>query len=290
MNMIPAPLRALFSANSANGIHITGRSKEFLTIEKRSGSSIEMQAVPVNAGVRVACVLDGQRSSLKVDFPDQSSWLYEPGSEQVCSDNYKRLMKGLAKKPLPWFALGAAAVVSVFVLLMFVPADDVALAANVPMAAPQMGGDSAPKSSILDSGELAQVVAAPGILMRADGRPFYVFSDPNCPFCVELERSLMKMDPSLKPVLLPLGFKPGSRDLAAAALCSDNPAKAWREALVEGVKPAAAVCEKGLKQVDDNMTLFQQLRLSSTPTMISASGQVVVGSGDPERIKLVMAQ
>lgn len=290
MNVIPAFLRAHLAPRPVDGIHVTGRSKDFVTLERRTGSTIEMQAVPVQAGVRVTCNLDGQRSSLKVDFHDQTSWLFEPGSEQVCGENYRALMKALARKPRSWVTTGALTAVAVFVALLLVPTDDSAVASNAPISAPVLGGESAPKSSILDAGELAQVQSVPGISMRADGKPFYVFSDPNCPFCVELERSLMKMDASLKPIVLPLGFKPGSRDLAAAVLCSDNPAKAWRQVLLEGAKPGAPVCEKGYKQVDDNMALFQNLRLNSTPTMISSTGQVVVGSGNPERIQLVMVQ
>ena len=298
MTLIPAPLRNLFSSRADDGIYVTGRDNGFLTLERRSGASIEMRAVPISAGVRVACSLDGQRSVLSVFFEDQTSWAFEPGSEQSCRENYKSLMKDISKKPRPWWQKGLAATAALVVIFMLIPADEAVLAAGsaMPGAAPLSAGlpsiydnTAAPKSSVLDMIELAQVKGTQGIEMAADGKPFYVLSDPNCPFCAELERSLMKMDGSMKPVVLPLGFKSGSRDLSAAILCSESPAKAWRQALIEGIAPKAQACEKGLQMVDDNMALFSRLQLSSTPTMISSTGLVVVGSGDPEKIKMVMA-
>lgn len=297
MNLIPAPLRAMFVSRSDDGIYVTGRDNGFLTLERRVGASTEMRAVPISAGVRVTCNLDGQRSALSVAFEDQSSWTFEPGSEQPCRENYRSLMKAVSKKPRPLWHFGLAAAATLLVLFILVPSEAPVSAqgAGMPDAlagVPPSIFENSPstKSSVLDMAELAQVKGAKGIEMKASGKPFYVFSDPNCPFCAELERSLMKVDDSMQPVVLPLGFKPGSRDLSAAVLCSENPAEAWRQALVEGIAPKAQACEKGLKMVDDNMALFRSLQMSSTPTMISSSGLVVVGSGDPEKIKMVMAQ
>jgi len=295
MNLIPAPLRAIFTPRGHDGIHVTGRDNGFLTLERRVGANTEMRAVPIAAGVRVSCALDGQRSVLSVAFEDKSTWTFEPGSEQPCRENYQSLMRAVSKKPRSWRNTGLGVIVAVFALFILFPADEVPPAAGVADALAGVppsvftGADTT-KGSSLDMTELAQVKGAKGIEMKAGGKPFYVLSDPNCPFCVELERSLMKIDGDLQPVVLPLGFKPGSRELSAAILCSEHPAQAWRQSLVEGIAPKAQACEKGLKMVDDNMALFRTLQMSSTPTMISSSGLVVVGSGDPEKIKMVMAQ
>lgn len=295
MNPIPQFIRKALSHRAVDGIRVAGRGKDLLTLERRVGPNTEMRAVPVSAGVRVACSLDGQRSALNVAFEDGTTWTFEPGSEQLCRENYEALMRTVAKKPRSVWLTAAVSVVAAFTIVMLVPVGGGVVAATAPTSdtapPPSLFNDSLPpQGSTLSETEMVQVKQADGIAMKAKGDTFYVFSDPNCPFCVELERSLAKLDGDLQPVVIPLGYKPGSRDLAAAVLCSENPAKAWRSALIEGVAPKAGACEKGLQAVDSNMALFHRLQMSSTPTMVSAKGSVIVGSGNPETIKLALSQ
>lgn len=276
-----------------DGVHLVGRTPASLVLQMRKGAEVETRVVAAQQGLRLLCSLDGQRSSIAVVFADQGRWEHSPGSEQACKTQFEALSRSLARQPRSWWRVGSGVFGAILLMILLFPAPAPAPAiAALPgeVLSPMPEQASAPSGSNLDAAELAQVKSAPGIVMAKGSRQFAVFTDPNCPYCRELERSLSKIDDDLAPIVLPVGFKPGSRDAAAAALCSPDPAKAWRQLLIEGVAPAAAACEKGYAAVDTNMALFQRLRLNSTPTMISPSGVVVVGSGDPQKIQLVMAQ
>lgn len=116
------------------------------------------------------------------------------------------------------------------------------------------------------------------IAMGGAGGQVTIFTDPKCPFCQRLEESIEEVvkDGKAKPVLVPVAFKDGSRSLIASVFCAKDPAAAWKKAVRTG-EPAGPVCEAGLKKVDQNNKLFDELRLSATPTMLSPKGLVAAG-------------
>lgn len=298
MKFIPNLIAGFTNSSSSDGIRVKGRANGFLTLELRHGARNEMRAVPLTSNVRATCQLDGTRSVLRVDFSEGDSWEFAPGQEQLCRDSYQGLMAAISRKPRPWWQIGAVAFAALFIVFILVPISPVAQVAPAPAAQVDQSafpaGELAPSpaSLVLDASEMEQVRAAgaaTGIAMRSGGIPFYVFSDPSCPFCVELERSLGKIDPAYQPIVLPLGLKPGSREIAAAAVCAKDKAKAWTGALLEG-KAGGEVCAAGLAAVDANDALFRRLSLNSTPTMISPKGLIIVGSGSPERIGEALSQ
>jgi len=283
------------------GIRVAGRDASIILLERCNGVHRESRSVASGAALAVESNLDGQRSKLSVSFPDCGTWEFSPGSEDECRRSYDALTRSLIYRRTPWGRIAAGVTAGLLLVVLLNPGSAPAVASG--LAPSPMSFDVAPvvsslpppapsgnNSSRMDIVELAQLSTLPGIAMGKGGAKFAVFSDPNCPYCRELERSLLKLNGDLTPVVHPLAFKDGSRELSAAVLCSTDPAKAWRKLLIEGIPPSNATCDKGYAQLDDNMKVFQDLRLSSTPTMISVGGSVVVGSGDPEKIKLVMAQ
>lgn len=283
-----------------DGIHIVSRGVSGTVIERRAGNVLLTRLVPAGAPITVESVIDGARSTVKVSMGQADEWTQNFSSEQDCREASESLGRALRRTSysLKNFLMSAAVAV-VFVFLISpspAPADGAAsarpasnLAAALPFAAPR----AEPAPSVLSSAErieLDEAVAQRGMQLAPGGTQFVVFSDPNCPFCRELEQSLVQLDPAFSPVILPLGFKPGARELSASVLCSRDPAAAWREALIEGKAPEAPACERGLVQVDLNMALFQKLKMGSTPTMVTPSGTVVVGTGSPEVIASVMSR
>jgi protein-disulfide isomerase len=287
------------SRPQGDGIHVLSRTDGCTTLELRKGSRVELLQVPANVPLLVERSLDGTRSRLSVQARGASadssqSWEFETGSEQACSAQYEELVRGLRLRRNAWKSPWTVAAALLVVLIIATPSppstqvEQVMGAAQTMALPPASPADKALPQ--LTASELTEVTAAKGIALRRQGTTFYVFSDPNCPFCKELESNLANVDPSLNPTIVPVGFKPGSREASAAALCSSDPAKAWHDLLVTNVQPIAAPCEKGLNQVDANNALFERLQFTSTPTLVSPKGHIVVGSGTSAQIYGAMAQ
>lgn len=286
-----------------DGIRIVSRSAAGTVIENRSGNVLFTRLVPAGGSISTESVLDGSRSMLKISLGDGDAWVQNFRSEQECNEASQTLNKSLRTSTYSMKSfLISVAVALVVVFLITPPADQAAaaVAALPDRPAYNPGAAFTPKTepasaagSVLsetEKADLAEAVAKRGLKLTAGAKQFVVFSDPNCPFCRELEQSLVKLDKSFAPVVLPLGFKPGARDLAASILCSKDPAKAWRETLLDGKAPSASACDAGFAQVDQNMALFQLLKMGSTPTMVTPGGSVVIGTGTPEVIASVMGK
>lgn len=124
---------------------------------------------------------------------------------------------------------------------------------------------------------------APGALKsQADGVPFYIFMDPQCPACRDLERSISDLPAGkFNPVILPVGFLPGSRELSIDILCSKDPYRKLVQSLRQQVgnqgKPNQ--CEAGRALLKINEALFSKIGATKTPTLVMPSGLMLVGSG-----------
>ena len=286
-----------------DGIHIVSRSAAGTVIENRNGNVLYTRLVPAVSTISTESVLDGSRSVLKVSLGDGDAWVQTFRSEQDCSEASVALNKSLRSSAYSMKSFMISVAVAVGVVFLITPPAEQASAAVAALPdrpaynpaaafAPQTEPASAAGSvlSEAEKAELAEAVAKRGLKLTDGAKQFVVFSDPNCPFCRELEKSLVQLDKSFAPVVLPLGFKPGARDLSASILCSKDPAKAWRESLLDGKAPSAAPCDAGFAQVDQNMALFQALKMGSTPTMVTPGGSVVIGTGTPEVIASVMVK
>lgn len=292
------------SKSRGDGIHVISRTDGGTTLELRNGSRVELLQVPATVPLLVERYLDGTRSRLSLQARGASnessrSWEFDTGSEAACSAQYDELVRGLRMRRNAWKSPWTVAAVLLAIVIIATPTPTpssaetsqvVGSASSLPVPPVQPVDMPGPR---LSASELTEVTLAKGIALRKEGTAFYVFSDPNCPFCKELEVNLTNIESGLNPTIVPVGFKPGSREKSAMALCSPDPAKVWHEMLVD-VAPATAViappCEKGLQQVDANNALFERLQFTSTPTMVSPKGHIVVGSGTTAQIHGAMAQ
>ena len=121
--------------------------------------------------------------------------------------------------------------------------------------------------------------------VRSNGqRQLIVFSDPDCPYCKQLEKELIKLDDvTIYTFLYPLaGLHPNAEHKARQIWCSKDQVGAWNNLMRDG---------KALTGTDDcanpiaaNIKLGAKLGFSGTPTLVFPDGSVVPGALDVERI------
>lgn len=156
--------------------------------------------------------------------------------------------------------------------------------ASAPLAAPvnpvdqlSLGDQLTPTEKVI----LAKVVTESGIELSSGGKPFIIFSDPNCPACRELEGKLATLDKSLSPVIVPVAFKKDSVEAVTGVLCAKDVSSAWRTAATAAPgAPATIGCKKGEEQTVTNNAAFVALRFDKTPTIVTSNGKVAVGAKD----------
>ena len=121
------------------------------------------------------------------------------------------------------------------------------------------------------------------IKMGAGTRKLYVFADPDCPFCRQLEKELATLkDVTIYVFPMPLeSLHPNARRISESIWCSINGAGAWRDYLTVGKKPVSRSCANPL---DRNISLAQRLGIAGTPAIIFADGELVPGAIAAARI------
>ncbi|HWA12688.1 MAG TPA: DsbC family protein [Burkholderiales bacterium] len=121
-------------------------------------------------------------------------------------------------------------------------------------------------------------------------RKVAVFSDPDCPFCRRLEKSLTQLDNvTIYTFLYPLAqLHPKAPEIARAIWCSPDKAKAWDDYMLNGVAPkAAGTCQN---PVDKVVEFGQGKRISGTPTLFFEDGRRVPGAIPLDQIEQYLAQ
>lgn len=121
------------------------------------------------------------------------------------------------------------------------------------------------------------------------GRVLAVFSDPDCPYCKQLEAELDKLDNvTLYIFPYPLeGLHPEAVDKAVAVWCAPDRVRAWADLMKTGKVPAKRNCENPIQR---NIQLAQRLGINGTPTMLSADGRILPGSVPGDRIEQWLAE
>ncbi len=111
-------------------------------------------------------------------------------------------------------------------------------------------------------------------IVKGNGkRQLAVFTDPNCPYCKQLERELVNItDITIYTLLYPV--LNGSAELSKNIWCSDNQIKAWDDFMLRGVAPADKDCETPLAEL---VKSGQQNKVTGTPTLIFGDGTIVGG-------------
>jgi len=113
-------------------------------------------------------------------------------------------------------------------------------------------------------------------------KEFFLFTDPECPYCHKLEKNLtsIKKDVKLYVILYPLSFHKNAKSMSMYILSQNNnttKAKAMKE-IANGSKAyteakySASDLEKYNKQIDASIALVDKIGVRGTPTIVDSKG------------------
>lgn len=114
-----------------------------------------------------------------------------------------------------------------------------------------------------------------GAQAAAPEKTLYVFTDPQCPYCKEFDRTLASLGPEWSVRVLPVGFKPGSMQMADAALCAKDPAQAWKYTIQGRSVNDSQSCSRSAEK---NTQAFAMLGMTSTPSTLRGDGKLFEGA------------
>jgi thiol:disulfide interchange protein DsbC len=122
-------------------------------------------------------------------------------------------------------------------------------------------------------------------------RKLFVFTDPECPFCVKLHAELKKlvaMEPGLTVYikLFPLKMHPKAYDKARVILGA-NSLELLERAFVGVPLPPPGAMDTA-KSVDDSIRFAEAVGINSTPTLILPDGRVMPGFQDAEAMRKLL--
>lgn len=112
--------------------------------------------------------------------------------------------------------------------------------------------------------------------VRGNGkRVIYTFEDPNCGYCKQLQKELVKVsDVTIYTFLWPI-LSADSVDKSRAIWCSKDRAKAWEDAMLRGVSAQSdGKCEVPFER---NHELSQRFGIRGTPAIFLADGRMLGG-------------
>lgn len=111
-----------------------------------------------------------------------------------------------------------------------------------------------------------------------------IFSDPNCPYCKQLEVELKKLnDVTIYTFILPLK----SQSVAASkqVYCEQDPAYAWQQLIEKGIPPKTK--KSCANPVNANLALGKELGIAGTPAIIFSNGYRVLGAYPANEIEAI---
>jgi thiol:disulfide interchange protein DsbC len=120
----------------------------------------------------------------------------------------------------------------------------------------------------------------------AGSRQLFIFADPFCPYCRQLEQQLADVDDvTIYTFLFPLeDIHPGATRQAAKIWCSTDRAGTWSDWMLRQAQPLGANnCDP--RALTSTHELGMTLVINSTPTLFFADGHRVGGAISKERLE-----
>lgn len=126
--------------------------------------------------------------------------------------------------------------------------------------------------------------------VKGDGsRKLVLFSDPDCPYCRQLEKELIAVDNvTIYTFLLPIReLHPDAPRKSRLVWCAPDRARAWDELMLMGRLPEKPdeTCATPLADID---ALARELHIDGTPGMIFENGRLVPGVLPAQQIEALM--
>lgn len=128
------------------------------------------------------------------------------------------------------------------------------------------------------------------VKVKGDGsRKLVVFSDPDCPYCKQLEKELAFVDNvTIYTMLYPIEeLHPDARKRSEAVWCSSDRSKSWDNLMLYGKEPAApkGKCATPIGEIQE---LARSLNIDGTPGLVFQNGKLVPGSLKTEQIETLL--
>jgi thiol:disulfide interchange protein DsbC len=120
-------------------------------------------------------------------------------------------------------------------------------------------------------------------------RKIAVFSDPNCPYCKQLEASLKSIDNVTVYTFLYPVLSDDSTAKAKAIWCSADRAKTWEAWMLERRAPSGTgSCDTSA--IDKNLALGRGMNVTGTPTIILADGRRLPGAVSADALERALGK
>ena len=119
------------------------------------------------------------------------------------------------------------------------------------------------------------------IPMGEGKRRLYVFTNPECFFCLQLHEELKKIK-NLQTYLFLFPLSPTSYEKARSIWCAPDKIKALEEAY-QGLELKSPPCNP--QPIDKNVELGRRLFIDSTPTLILQNGKIVEGYSNADALQ-----
>jgi thiol:disulfide interchange protein DsbC len=116
------------------------------------------------------------------------------------------------------------------------------------------------------------------IKQGSGARKMAVFVDPNCGYCKRFEKDLSSVkDVTIYAFLYPI-LGPDSDVKSKAIWCAKDPAKTWREWMLNGVTPPRSMGDCDAGALERNVALGKKHRVQGTPALVFEDGTRVPGA------------
>jgi thiol:disulfide interchange protein DsbC len=108
-------------------------------------------------------------------------------------------------------------------------------------------------------------------------RQMAYFTDPNCPYCKQLEKTLTQVKDTTVYVFLYPILSEDSVSKAKVLWCAPDRARAWSDWMLRGQMASnPGTCDT--TAIDSNHALGQRLNVRATPTLVMGNGQRIPGA------------
>jgi thiol:disulfide interchange protein DsbC len=115
----------------------------------------------------------------------------------------------------------------------------------------------------------------------------YVFSDPSCGYCKQLEPTLNSMDNiTIYTFIVPI-LGQASTAAGANIWCAKDRNKAWSSHMTGGTKAGTAApgCDHPMRR---NLQMAEKLGIAGTPTLVNAQGVRTVGAVSSAQLRALL--
>lgn len=126
-------------------------------------------------------------------------------------------------------------------------------------------------------------------IVRGDGsRKVAIFSDPDCPYCKQLENNIANLtNVTIYLFLFPIDqLHPQAKAKAVGVWCSTDQVKAW-DGLMRRNEVPTGQCDN---PVDRNIALAETMGINGTPTVILPDGSIIPGAPSAAKLEQMLNQ